>query len=369
MSKADPYAGYQANRDIDAAIDAYGIRDIVESYCYGLNKPRLLDIGCNEGMYCLSLAPLCSEVIGVEPVKETVAPAIRSAPDNCLFVERPFRCSMVRGEKFDVILLLAVISHLEPPALLARCLASALKPGGTIVVLTHSNGCDPTTEAKTLRFEMELQRFLSLASEELIDCRKLERNDKQGIEGLHRRLLVFESDNEMLYNGITWEFHAAGGTSKVFLSGGRILKWFEVEFERDNIRVQLDRIVKEEASYLTAANGRAGLPLLAEQGTRHIIMSYRGEQPSVASWPSDWHSQICRMEEELAALGRPLGDVALENILVDNGKLSLIDPIVIPGVHKPDGRGFAERVAHLVKTDLETQPLMRSKATSLEMFK
>lgn len=355
----DPYHLYQTNRDIAASIEDYGIDTAVERHG---GKTRLLDIGCNEGAYCVAMAPHCSEAIGVEPVQTTIGPTIETAPDNCQFVVRPFRCNMVRGERFDVILMLAVISHLESAQLLARCLASALNPGGTLVFLSHTTGCDPVTDAKTTRFCMEAQRFLHLESEVLVDCRKLEEGDKQGRENLHRRLLTFRNTQTMRFQGKDWRFHAAGGTSRVYRNGDRVLKYFEVEHDRPNVEKQLDRVVEEEAAFLREAAGSGICPRLFEQGTRHLIMDYRGEQPCRRNWPADWREQAERIQQELVRIGKPIGDPALENLLVDeNGKLTLIDPAVLEGVHNPRFTSpamFAERIAHYVAVDLEKQPIV-----------
>ncbi len=346
----DPYHLYQTNRDIGGSLAAYGIFNAVRS------GDRMLDIGCNEGAYCLAMAERCSEVIGIEPVETTVGPAKAKAPGNCRFIVSPFRCNMIRGERFDAILMLAVISHLEIPGLLARCLSSALNPGGVLIFLSHTLGCDAATDDKTATFCLLAQRFLDLESEELIDCRVLEKNDKQGKEGLHRRLLTFRNTKELEYNGEHWQFHAAGGTSRVFRRGDKVLKLFDV-YQRPDAIDQLDRIVAEEADFVRAA---AVCPTVHEVGKRHIVMDYCGEQPSRRTWPADWYEQVRCIHDELVRVGRPIGDPALENLLVDeHGRLTLIDPVVIEGVHDPaftDPAKFSERIAYFVETDLMNQP-------------
>jgi len=353
----NPFEGYQDHRPIEKYLAAYSINAVMRSYC----RPRVLDIGCNQGRYCLALAPECSEIVGVEPIKEIIRPALTSAPLNCRFVVRPFECSMLRGERFDVILMLAVLSHLEPPALLARCVASALHRGGTVVFLTHTMGCDPATDINTSRFVLELRRFLSLNWEEIIECRELESQDKQGADGLQRRLLLFRNDQTIHFHGDTWEFHAAGGTSRVFRSGDRVVKLFEAEHDRIAIWEILDKIVDDEAAFLIASDGRKGFPRLIERGKRYIVMNYCGEQACRRNWPPDWESQVANIQQELVRMNYPLGEVALENLMVNEaGIVSLIDPVFIKGVHESEPGNpltFADRVARLVATEMQTQGL------------
>lgn len=352
----NPFFEYQSNRDIPRSIERYGIGNLVDS----ADKPRLLDIGCNEGQYCFALADRCSQCVGFEPATEIIAPALAVAPANVRFVNRGFKCAMLRGERFDVILVLAVLSHLEASTLLARSLASALHPGGALVFLSHTIGCDPQTERRTDRFLLELRRFLDVERSEIVDCCDLEAGDKQGVEGLQRRLVVFRNKRQLRIDGQRFEFHAAGGTSLVFRYGDIVAKWFEVEHDRISIDDQIPHLADAEAAYLREAESLGVYPKLRQQGQRHLVMEYRGEQPSRHSWPVDWEQQVEKIQEKLVEFGRPLPDLALENVLVDpGGRLSLIDPVPVNGQHQepwlaPDR--FAERMHELVERDLMTKP-------------
>ena len=346
---SNPYEKYQTKRDVPGMIRAYHVDELVRAFS---SPPRMLDIGCNEGHYCKQLAPYVSEAVGVEPAEEMFLRAKKNAPGNCRFVKAPFRVSMVRGERFDVILLLAVVSHLEPAALLARCLASALNPGGVIVVLTHTVWCDEDTEYKTDKLLLELARFLSVEREELIDCIHLEANDKQGREGLQRRLVVFRNDKMLRYIGRDWQFFAAGGTSRLYRCDRWVLKWFDAEQDRRGLFKQIPGILNEELAWLLRASARgiAPIPDTERSGLRTIVMRYCGEQVNRRNLPADWREQLVTMQAPLEAIGEPLGELSPPNFLVDEaGKMRMIDPVYIPGIHSEHRVKPSEFASHVQK--------------------
>ena len=346
---SNPYANYQTNRNVSKMIEAYHLAPLIQTLpCH----PRMLDIGCNEGQYCKQLAPILSEAIGVEPAEEMFSCAQKDAPGNCRFVKAPFKVSMIRGERFDVILLLAVVSHLEPAALLARCLASALNPGGVIVVLTHTVWCDEDTEYKTDKLLLELARFLSVEGEELIDCIHLETHDKQGREDLQRRLVVFRNDKMLRYVGRDWQFFAAGGTSRLYLNDGWVLKWFDAEQDRRGLFNQIPGILAKELAWLEEASamGIAPAPDVLGCGKRTIVMEYCGEQVNRRNLPDDWKEQLATMQGKLEKIGEPLGELSPPNFLVDEkGKMRMIDPVYIPGIHSENRVKPSEFASHVQK--------------------
>jgi len=254
--------------------------------------------------------------------------------------------------------MLAVLAHLEPPNLLARCLASALKPNGVLIVLTHTNWCDPDTAYKTDRFDLELRRFLDCTAEAIVACDKLEQKDRQGREHMTRRLLTYKNSRALSCGGARYHFWAAGGVSRVFLAddGKTVCKWFEVECERRELHARIHEIVEEEVRFLREVEPIGFYPAVIESGERHVIMEYRGEQGTPRTWPANWAEQVKQMQTRLVAFGRPLGDVALENMLIDkHGHLSLIDPVFIDGIHKPEysrPETFAARITGLVEKNM-----------------
>jgi len=330
---SNPFDHYQTKRPVARMVQAYHLEELVRAFP---SPPRLLDVGCNEGQYCHLLSPYVSEAIGVEPAGEIIAAAYRDSPANCRFVHAPFTVNRIRGERFDVILMLAVISHLEPAALLARCLASALNPGGVIAVLTHTVWCDEATEYKTDKLLLELARFLSVEREELIDCIHLETHDKQGREGLQRRLVIYRNDKMLHYRGQDWQFFAAGGTSRLYRGGEWVLKWFDAEQDRRNLFRLIPTILSRELEWLQQASrlGIAPEPDLDASGLRTTVMQHCGEQVNKCNLPDDWIRQLEHMQTQLQKLGQPLGELSPPNFLVDDaGIMRMIDPVYIPGIH------------------------------------
>jgi len=103
-----------------------------------LSGLRLLDIGCGAGLLCEPFTRLGAQVIGIDPSATNIAAAKLHADKGHLSID--YRCTTVEEmdvrERFDIVLAMEVIEHVnDVGAFIKRC-AAMLKPGGLIVVST-----------------------------------------------------------------------------------------------------------------------------------------------------------------------------------------------------------------------------------------
>lgn len=102
---------------------------------------RLLDIGCGGGLVSEPMARLGADVIGADASYENIGAASAHAAAQGLKIDYR-HCSAEQlaeaGQQFDVILNLEVIEHVaDREAFLSAC-ATALKPGGIMVLASIS---------------------------------------------------------------------------------------------------------------------------------------------------------------------------------------------------------------------------------------
>ena len=103
-----------------------------------LSGLRMLDIGCGAGLLCEPFTRLGADVIGIDPAAKNIAAARLHAEKGHLSID--YRCTTVEEmdvrERFDIVLAMEVVEHVNDVGLfLGRC-AAMLKPGGMMVVST-----------------------------------------------------------------------------------------------------------------------------------------------------------------------------------------------------------------------------------------
>src|SRR5579862_765756 len=103
-----------------------------------LSGLRILDIGCGAGLLCEPFTRLGAQVIGVDASATNIAAAKLHADKGHLSID--YRCTTVEEmdvrERFDIVLSMEVIEHVnDVGAFIKRC-AAMLKPGGLMVVST-----------------------------------------------------------------------------------------------------------------------------------------------------------------------------------------------------------------------------------------
>jgi 2-polyprenyl-6-hydroxyphenyl methylase/3-demethylubiquinone-9 3-methyltransferase len=100
---------------------------------------RILDIGCGAGLVCEPLARMGADVVGVDAAPKLIAAAKLHAAESGLAIDyRPAAAEdlAAAGERFDVVLALEVVEHVnDVPAFVATS-ASLVKPGGVMIAST-----------------------------------------------------------------------------------------------------------------------------------------------------------------------------------------------------------------------------------------
>ncbi|MBI2641436.1 class I SAM-dependent methyltransferase [Candidatus Roizmanbacteria bacterium] len=106
---------------------------------YGVNKDRLLEIGCGNGFFLEeALSQGYKEVYGVEPGKKSVEKAKARIKKNIII--DIFKRGQFRKNSFDVICCLQTFDHIpDPNGMLKECY-KILKKDGFMLFLNHDAG-------------------------------------------------------------------------------------------------------------------------------------------------------------------------------------------------------------------------------------
>jgi len=100
---------------------------------------RFLDIGCGGGLLSEPMARLGAEVVGIDPAERNVRTAEVHAERSGLAID--YRATTAEdlaaaGERFDVVLNMEVVEHVDNVTLYMKSCADLVKPGGLMVVAT-----------------------------------------------------------------------------------------------------------------------------------------------------------------------------------------------------------------------------------------
>jgi SAM-dependent methyltransferase len=98
--------------------------------CVPEGRGRLLDVGCNTGLFLDEAAPFF-DVEGVELSQWAAAEAAKRHKVHMLPIS-----DLDLGARFDVVTLFGVIEHFDNPMREIQAIARVLKPGGLLVVYT-----------------------------------------------------------------------------------------------------------------------------------------------------------------------------------------------------------------------------------------
>ena len=120
----------------DYATERFG-RDAKKLDC--LKGLRILDIGCGGGILSEPLARLGAQVVGVDPAEENVAIAKAHAEQSGVTVD--YRATTAEalaeaGEKFDIVLAMEVVEHVNDVEEFVATCAGMVKPGGLMAAAT-----------------------------------------------------------------------------------------------------------------------------------------------------------------------------------------------------------------------------------------
>lgn len=116
-------------------------------------KEAVLDAGCGTGALAFALAPLVSEVVGVDVEQEYLEAARERAPANVRFVEGDVTSLPFGYGAFDIAACYRVLHHVRRPELAVSELARVTRPGGRIFVVDQLGSIDPLRSLEMDRFE------------------------------------------------------------------------------------------------------------------------------------------------------------------------------------------------------------------------
>jgi SAM-dependent methyltransferase len=97
----------------------------------------LLDVGCGDGTYLRTMRDLGWEVRGLEPDAQAASVARARGLD---VIEGPVESSLRDRDAYDVITMTHVIEHVVVPAQALAVVRDALRPGGTLLLITPNVG-------------------------------------------------------------------------------------------------------------------------------------------------------------------------------------------------------------------------------------
>jgi 2-polyprenyl-6-hydroxyphenyl methylase/3-demethylubiquinone-9 3-methyltransferase len=100
---------------------------------------RILDIGCGAGILSEPLARLGAQMVGVDPSEENIAIAGAHAEEGGLTID--YRATTAEDlteakERFDVVLAMEVVEHVNDVKTFVDTCASMVKPGGLMIAAT-----------------------------------------------------------------------------------------------------------------------------------------------------------------------------------------------------------------------------------------
>jgi SAM-dependent methyltransferase len=103
-----------------------------------LNGRSVLDLGCNEGFFCLEAKRRGADrVHGIDSNGGVIAAAKRRAEEEGLDIRfSVFSMDEALTEKYDYVLLLSALHYIDRPAALLHRIKNALQPGGTLILET-----------------------------------------------------------------------------------------------------------------------------------------------------------------------------------------------------------------------------------------
>ena len=114
---------------------------------------RVLDVGTGAGVLALAVAPLVSEVVGVDLVPELLAAARRDAPANATFVEGDAEKLPFESGEFELVACRRTLHHVRRPELAVAEIARVTEPGGRVLVNDQIAPSDPLAGIELDRFE------------------------------------------------------------------------------------------------------------------------------------------------------------------------------------------------------------------------
>ena len=96
----------------------------------------ILDIGCGGGLVCEPLARLRAKVTGLDADAQAIEAAQAHAAEMGLKITYKNEAIEAHSGRYDVVLALEILEHVNDPASFLRDAAACLKPGGVLIAST-----------------------------------------------------------------------------------------------------------------------------------------------------------------------------------------------------------------------------------------
>lgn len=96
----------------------------------------MLDVGCGGGLVCEPLARLGAEVTGIDADPVAIETARDHAKQSGLEIDYQNRAAENIKTKYDVVLALEIIEHVESPAEFVKSISKLVKPDGLVIFST-----------------------------------------------------------------------------------------------------------------------------------------------------------------------------------------------------------------------------------------
>jgi 2-polyprenyl-6-hydroxyphenyl methylase/3-demethylubiquinone-9 3-methyltransferase len=97
---------------------------------------KVLDVGCGGGLVCEPMARLGADVTGIDADKVAIEVAKEHATAQNLKITYKAGEAADLKDKYDAVLALEIIEHVENPAEFVKTIAKLMKPGGLAVFST-----------------------------------------------------------------------------------------------------------------------------------------------------------------------------------------------------------------------------------------
>lgn len=113
--------------------------NLVESNFQALKNIKILDVGCGGGLITIPLHNMGAQVTGIDASEKNIKIASAYAKKQGLEVDLQvgYAEGLMEGDKkFDVVIALEIIEHVNDPEFFVACLSELVKPGGLLLIST-----------------------------------------------------------------------------------------------------------------------------------------------------------------------------------------------------------------------------------------
>jgi SAM-dependent methyltransferase len=187
----DAASARQYGQQLDQVADAYDRHrptypdELLDVACEAARVragDRVLEVGCGTGQLTAALVARGLRVLAVEPGAHMIERArVRAGADAVEFVCGRFEDVALAGERFPAVFSATAFHWVDPAVSWAKA-ASLLRPGGTLVLMTHCSGAD----AGSIQIEHALFEAVEAIAPEIAAIPR-PREARQVLEGAERR--------------------------------------------------------------------------------------------------------------------------------------------------------------------------------------